>query len=179
MASMDPVSRNVLGSQLPSIMADIAEQQKRPATPPKQDRVELGVSGQPTLKTVLELLTDRINSRIESSFPGSEGITIDQQTLSMDWSPEAVSDRIIGFATAFFGAFQSEHEDMSEGEALDGFTNLIRGAIEKGFSQAREILNSMSLLNRGVSETVNRTYDLTMEKLDSFAAERREALNAE
>ncbi len=69
-----------------------------------------------------------------------------------DLSAEAVSDRIVAFAKALSG------EDKSK---LD----LLRGAIEEGFSQAKEALGGT------LPDISQKTWDLIQEKLDAWEAE--------
>jgi hypothetical protein len=133
----------------------------------------------PTVESITKLLQDKINNQIEARFPNSGGISLDEATLSMDWSPEAVSDRIVAFATSFMGAYQSEHPDMAGEGLIDGFGSLMRDAIIEGFNQAKEILGALSVLSGDVADTVNRTFELTMQKLDAFLASQKEQLSAE
>jgi len=175
MSGMDPISSNLLKSRFPISTPKTGGQKGGVAGLLKQDSVEIGMGGPPTMEKILELLTNRINSQIENLFPGTEGITIDEATLSMDWSPEAVSGKIVDFATSFFGAFQTEHPELGGEESVKGFMSLIRDAIEEGFKQAKDILGAMSVLEGGVTDTVDQTYGLTMEKLDAFETRQRES----
>ena len=139
------------------------------------DTVEL--SGNiPSVESITKLLQDRINSQIEARFPNSGGISLDGATMSMDWSPEAVSDRIVAFATSFMGAYQTDNPDLSGEGLVDGFGNLMRNAIIEGFNQAKEILGALSALSGDVADTVNQTYELTMQKLDAFLAGQKEQI---
>ena len=124
----------------------------------------------PSVESITKLLQDRINSRIEARFPEYEGL---ETTSFTDWSPEAVSDRIVAFATSFMGAYQSENSDLSGEGLIDGFGTLMRDAIIEGFNQAKEILGALSVLSGDVADTVNRTYELTMQKLDAYLADQK------
>lgn len=75
------------------------------------------------------------------------------------WSAENTSQRIVDFATSFFSAF--------EGEASD-FFKTIKEAIKEGFGQAKDQLGE---LPGTVGKLVNKTFDLTMEKLDAYERE--------
>ena len=46
--------------------------------------------------------------------------------------------------------------------------NVIGDAIDKGFSEAREILDSLNVLQGEVKENIDTTYDLIQEKLSLF-----------
>jgi hypothetical protein len=74
------------------------------------------------------------------------------------WNAENTSQRIVDFATSFLSMFQGKGED---------FLNMIKGAIEDGFSQAHDMLGD---LPDPITKLVNNTHDLTMKKLDDWAA---------
>ncbi|MDO5575779.1 MAG: DUF5610 domain-containing protein [Fibrobacter sp.] len=74
------------------------------------------------------------------------------------WNAENTSQRIVDFAVSFFGSFKGSSEEYLE---------TIKDAISKGFSQAKEMLGE---LPDSVTELTNSTYDLVMEKLDTWFA---------
>jgi hypothetical protein len=76
--------------------------------------------------------------------------------LSDYWNAENTSQRIVDFATSFAGAFKG---------SKDEFATMIKDAVEKGFSQAKDITGD---LPDKVSALVNNTHDLTMKKLDDW-----------
>jgi hypothetical protein len=73
------------------------------------------------------------------------------------WNAENTSQRIVDFATSFLGAFKGSGEE---------FLSMIKDAIDKGFSQARDITGD---LPDPVAKLVNNTHDLVMKKLDAWA----------
>lgn len=75
------------------------------------------------------------------------------------WRPEQVSDRILEFATAFFGHTESQGEDFYE---------LAKSAIEEGFKMAGDDLGQ---LPGDIENVIARTRELVMEKLDRWAEE--------
>jgi hypothetical protein len=75
------------------------------------------------------------------------------------WNAENTSQRIVDFATSFYSAFKGSGSD---------FLSMIKDAIEKGFSQAKDIMGN---LPDPVSKLVNNTHDLVMQKLDKWAAD--------
>lgn len=84
------------------------------------------------------------------------------------WSPEKTADRIVVGATSYFEAFKKQHPDLSEEEALEKFMAVITPAIEKGFNQAKEILQGFEIFDGEVKENAERTLELVHEKLDLF-----------
>lgn len=73
------------------------------------------------------------------------------------WNAENTSQRIVDFATAYFDSFEGNGEE---------FLDIIKGAVEEGFNQARDILGT---LPEPVEELVSETHDLVLEKLDTWA----------
>ncbi|MBD7985731.1 hypothetical protein H9649_14160 [Sporosarcina sp. Sa2YVA2] len=68
-------------------------------------------------------------------------------------SPEKVSDRLVEFANAISGGDRSKFE-------------LLKGAIEDGFAQAKAAMGGT------LPEISQKTYDLTMEKLNNWKEEK-------
>ncbi len=94
------------------------------------------------------------------------------------FSPENTAERIVGFATSFFGDFQANNPDEDTEEQLNNFTNLISNAIEEGFAQARDILGDLSGENQ-VAQNINRTFSLVTEKIEEFRIENFNKLGLE
>jgi len=115
---------------------------------------------------VLKAALEGINDALRASM-GDNAI---QNTYDsgLDVSPEATADRIVSLSTAFFGAYQKQHPELSEQEALIKFTEVISGGIDTGFSEAREILSGLSVLEGDIATNIDSTYDLVQEKLAAF-----------
>jgi hypothetical protein len=75
------------------------------------------------------------------------------------WNAENTSQRIVDFATSFLSMFKGSGQD---------FLAMIKDAIDKGFSQAKDITGD---LPDAVSKLVGNTHDLVMKKLDAWAAQ--------
>jgi len=86
----------------------------------------------------------------------------------LDVSPEATADRIVNLSTAFYPQYKEQNPDLSEEEAATQFTDLISGGIDKGFTEAREILSSLNVLEGDIADNIDKTYDLVQEGLKSF-----------
>lgn len=95
---------------------------------------------------------------------------------TLDTSPEATAGRIADFAISMFSIYKRQNPDMEDGEQLDKFENLIRGAIDKGFNEAMSILSSVNALNPEVQDNANKTYELIQEKLDNWFSQARSSL---
>lgn len=86
----------------------------------------------------------------------------------VDVSPEATATRIVSLATGFFHAFQQQNTDLAPEESLDKFMSIISGGIENGFKDARDILDSLSVLDGKIATDIDSTYDLVQEGLKHF-----------
>ncbi|WNO60214.1 DUF5610 domain-containing protein [Rheinheimera sp. MMS21-TC3] len=86
----------------------------------------------------------------------------------IDTSPEATAERIVGFATAFYGKYKEQNPGKSEEENLDNFLKVIGGGIEKGFADAKDILKGLQVYEGEVESGVDKTYGLVMKGLSSF-----------
>ncbi|GAB6040973.1 DUF5610 domain-containing protein [Endothiovibrio diazotrophicus] len=85
-----------------------------------------------------------------------------------DFTPDATADRIVSFATGFYAAYSEQHPEMAEEDRLNSFMDLIGGAIDQGFGEARDILDGLKVLDGPVKEGVDQTYDLVQKGLQSF-----------
>lgn len=86
----------------------------------------------------------------------------------LDVSPEATATRIVGLATGFYQAYQQQNPDIAAEESLDNFMSVISGGIDQGFKDARDILESLSVLDGKIATDIDSTYDLVQEGLKQF-----------
>ena len=85
----------------------------------------------------------------------------------LDVSPQATADRIVQLSTAFFGQYQAKHPEQSTEDALHSFTTLIGGGIDKGFKEARDILEGLNVLKEGnIGSNIDATYELVQKGLN-------------
>ncbi|MDP8245125.1 MAG: DUF5610 domain-containing protein [Candidatus Hinthialibacter antarcticus] len=94
------------------------------------------------------------------------------------FSPENTAERIVGFATSFFGNYAANHSDEDAEAQLEGFTNLISAAIKEGFGQAQGILGDLSG-EEEVAQNINRTFSLVTGKIEEFRLENFNKLGLE
>jgi len=107
------------------------------------------------------------------------GLTTEVESLlssGLDFSPEATSQRIVEFAVSFYDAFKSNNPDDGSEEQLDGFVDLIKGAVEEGFAQAGDILSGIGNTPGRVADDIDRTHELVMQGIDRFAEEQRDLM---
>lgn len=113
-------------------------------------------------KTALE----GINSELEAEFGPNAAEKI--KNSGVDTSPQATADRIVGFATAFYQKYSEQNPDMPEEERLDKFLALVGGGVDKGFEDARGILDGLGVLEGKVSDDIDSTYSLIQEGFAKF-----------
>ncbi|MGV2873984.1 DUF5610 domain-containing protein [Colwellia sp. E150_009] len=114
------------------------------------------------LKTALQGINEALNEM------GVENTVEEAYESGVDFSPEAVAERIVSFSTQFLSSYREQHPEMDEEEALNAFVNIIGGGIEQGFDEAKEVLTSLNVLEGDISDTIDKTYALVQEGLQSF-----------
>jgi hypothetical protein len=98
------------------------------------------------------------------------GAAVGEAPGGVDNSPEATAQRILGFATGFYESFKSQHADMGQTEVTDHFLDVIKGGIEQGFKEAREILDGLGVLQGSIASNIDKTYELIQKGLADFRA---------
>jgi len=114
------------------------------------------------LKTALEGINDALKETL-----GDNAIQTAYDS-GLDVSPDATAERIVSLSTAFFSSYQQQHPELSQEDAVSNFTALISGGIDQGFSEARDILSGLSVLEGDIATNIDSTYDLVQEKLTAF-----------
>lgn len=85
-----------------------------------------------------------------------------------DTSPQATADRIVAFATNFYQQYREQNKDLSDEDAMTKFMDIIGGGIDKGFTEARDVLDGMAELQGKVKDDIDSTYELIQKGLQSF-----------
>ena len=84
-----------------------------------------------------------------------------------NFTPERVADRIMSSVQAAFGRFRQAQQKSDAGR----FFSEVREGLEKGFSEARNILRGLGVLQGKIAGDVDKTQDLTMQRLDDLASQ--------
>ena len=126
--------------------------------------------------TVLQnAMRDRLQAALENA--GLEDTSVDDLLAAgTDTSPTATAERIVEFATSFYSQYVANHEGEEAEATLEEFVSMIRGAIDEGFGEAREILSGLGRIPASVESGIEETYELTMKGLDEFLEEQRGTL---
>lgn len=117
-------------------------------------------STQPVVRTVADanaVLANRLAERLGLP-PGGMGIKAE------DYSPEKVAGRIIGFIEQRLHSEQAAGADTGK---LQKLLDQARSGVEKGFAEARQILDGMGVLQGKVASDIDDTYQRIQ---DGFAS---------
>ncbi|MDX2506539.1 MAG: DUF5610 domain-containing protein [Gammaproteobacteria bacterium] len=118
------------------------------------DEISIGIL---TPEKTQALLNREIADKLEQRFK-EEGIEL-SGLQAEDFTPEKVSERILGFVS---GRILSEQDNEQQAQLMEQ----ARKGIEQGFSEAREILESLDVLNGRIKEDVDSTYELIQQGLE-------------
>ncbi|HNT35160.1 MAG TPA: DUF5610 domain-containing protein, partial [bacterium] len=118
------------------------------------DIVELGRGEKVSIEFTLSMVQERTQSKIAARLPEAPSTPGLPSFQGLDTSPEATAQRIVDFATAFLGAYKEQHPELGDVEALEEFMELIRGAIDEGFAQAKDIIDSLNALTPELNQTI-------------------------
>lgn len=143
------------------------------------DAVLNSVGGQIDSGYVQQVLQSEIGQSVANMLQnaGIEGEALDAVLSgAIDVSPQATAGRILDFATSFFGGFQANHAGQEGGAQIDGFSQLIKDAVDEGFQQSRDLLEGIGKISGKVAEDIDETYSLVMSGIDDFAQEQRDSL---
>lgn len=119
-----------------------------------------------SMKLLYKTALEGINSELEAEFGPNAAEKI--KNSGVDTSPEATAERIVGFATAFYQKYSEQNPDMPEEERLDKFLALVGGGVDKGFEDARGILDGLGVLDGKIADDIDSTYSLIQEGFAKF-----------
>lgn len=122
--------------------------------------------GDKALALLFKTALQGINDALKSDF-GDNAIQRAVDT-DVDISPEATAERIVQMSTGFFGSYLNGREAMSQDAALQAFMTIIRGGIDTGFTEARDILNGLKVLEGDIASNIDKTYELVQQGLQGF-----------
>lgn len=125
-----------------------------PSRTHKTDAVDIGIL---TPEKTQALLNRQLADKLEARFK-EEGVELKGLQAS-DFTPEKVSERILGFVSGrILAGEDKEQQSQLMQQAREG--------IEQGFAEARDILDSLDVLSGRIKEDVDSTYDLIQQGLD-------------
>lgn len=134
----------------------------------RPDPVKL--SPEATLKWAQARLEAHVNDELKAQFAAA-GVDMDA-AQGQDWSPDATASRIFDFASGLIGSYREQHPELAEADVVNKFEALIRGAVDKGYGDAIEILTGMGASDE-VLGTAKATIDRVRTQFDDFFASLR------
>lgn len=123
-------------------------------------------SGNDSLALLYKTAIDSINENLKAEF-GDNAL---QAAMSQDNTPDGTAGRIVSLSTGFFEAFKAQHAGEDEAEVLKNFMATIRSGFERGFQEASDILQSLSVLNGDIASNIDKTYELVLQGYADFEA---------
>jgi hypothetical protein len=127
--------------------------------------VAIGAGDEPLALLYKSAITG-INEALQADF-GEDAI---QNAVGQDNSPEGTAGRIVSLSTAFYGAYVGQHGGVDDAATRAQFVDTIRGGVERGFKEAREILDALKVLDGDIAGNIDKTYELVQQGLDAFAS---------
>ena len=118
------------------------------------------------MELLFKTAIEEINKQLEPTL--GKNAAQSAYDLNLDVSPEATADRIIQGSTAFYQAFKEQNSELGEEESLNEFLNVIKTGIEKGFAEAKDILDSLSVLEGDIETDIDLTFDFVQQGLLAF-----------
>lgn len=101
-----------------------------------------------------------------------------QNAASQDNTPEGTAGRIVSLSTAFFEAYKQQHPSEDEAESLKTFMHTIKEGMERGFREAREILQGLGVLGGDIAANIDKTYELVQKGYADFEAAQMARISA-
>jgi hypothetical protein len=124
-------------------------------------------AGNEPLSLLYKTALENINEALYAA-TGQENaiqVAVDQ---GVDVSPEATAERIVAQSTGFFEQYRAQYSALSEEEAKTQFLEVIKSGIDKGFEEAKSILEGLSVLSGEIADNIDTTYSLVQSGLDLF-----------
>ncbi|WP_432698274.1 DUF5610 domain-containing protein [Marinobacterium sp. YM272] len=109
--------------------------------------------------------TDALLSKLAENIPGMGAEEL-RSLNAEDFSPEKVATRISDFVAAGLEAARSRG---ASDEKLQSMYDAALSGVQKGFDDAREVLENLQLLDGQIAEQVDETESLTFEALNALA----------
>lgn len=109
--------------------------------------------------------TDKMLEKLAQHIPGMNGAQSFNQLDAKDFSPQKVADRVTDFVA--MGLEQARLDGKSEAE-VEKLRQAAMTGIQKGITEARNILDNMNLLTEEVSATIDETLKLTLQGLEGL-----------
>lgn len=118
------------------------------------------------LALLLKSAINGINEILKPEF-GENAI---ENAVGQDNTPAGTAGRIVSLSTGFFDAFRKQHAGEDEANVLKNFMTTIRSGFERGYKEARDILQGMNVLDGDIADNIGKTYELVQKGYAEFEA---------
>ena len=122
--------------------------------------------GNRSMKLLLRAAIEHVNQALSREF--GRDVTDRPSSPSQDYSPQAVANRIVSLSTSFFDEYRDLYPKKDLDAALKSFVRVVGGGVDKGFDEAREILDGLGALKGDVASNIDKTYEYVKSGLKSF-----------
>lgn len=131
-----------------------------------QSSLSVAISaGNEPLALVLKSAITGINEELKGQFGDN---AIQNAAASQDNSPEATAQRIVSLSTAFYDAYRQQNGLEDNAASREQFISTIRSGFEKGFAEAKDILDGLKVLKGDVASGIDKTFELVQKGYDDF-----------
>jgi len=117
---------------------------------------------------------DHINSLLAADGYGDKAVQ--NAAMNQDYSPEGTADRIVQLSTAFLQGYLKQNPNEDPEVAVTKFVDTIRAGFEKGYNEAKGILEGLKAFDGDVKSGVEKTFELVQKGYDDFLAKTLAAL---
>ena len=138
----------------------------------------LEVGGEVDADFAQTVLRNSVEESMSAAFEAA-GVDLSVESLKAsgaDHSPSVTAKLIVDFAVGFFARFKANHSEDPGNAQVEGFTELVKGAVEAGFQDASDILGKIGDISGDIEADIDETFQLAMKGIDDFAAEQRGVL---
>lgn len=139
----EQVAQGAKAQEIPVEHLPLEEPDKAPEHEALQrDTVNLSELAQ-TMKFAQEALQAKVHEELGHKF---EAVNVDlSEHIGLDYTPDAVSQRIVDFSLSLYGVFKAKHPHLPEQDAMARFEEAIRGAVDDGYQKAIKLFETMKL----------------------------------
>lgn len=85
-------------------------------------------------------------------------------------TPEGTANVILSFSLGLYAQYSASHAGEDEAQSAANFIELIRGGFEKGYGEAVEILDGLSVFEGNIKSEIEKTWELVQKGYDDWLA---------
>lgn len=142
------------------------------------DQASFGVRDQPQellYRTAVQAVNEQLGAEFNSD---AQQAQFEAPTPPANEAPEQTANRIVDEATTQFPAYQEQNPELDETQQRDQFVQEVEQGVERGFAEARDILEGIDAGNEEVTTNIDRTFELVQQGLADFQGRNQPAAEA-